>query len=496
MVLVGLGLTLGPSAARSHPQPCRCITGNPQPASSKPMPLRVVLDLSTSVLSASSESTSAIEVIEGALKALQRARCVTVKSVTLVPGPNPTYPPIDLSAAINHTHQTKKRLRSPRNRYSPLVDVAKTLGQRSRAAPPTEVGETLWITDMKDCPPGTPKARCAQATPDRIAHAYRHAGGRDRLSWFRVGIDVSGPTPAFVDHAELADGRFNCGQPDLCAIIADDLSPERLDTSEFRFLPTDALVSVRGAQGGLCTGSRLTPTKVLTARHCLPARSVAIGFDVFSTDDARVIAVDLPPNPTVDAAVLTVDRPLTGKRMPLRQASDDAPPTSELIALGFGARNPRGQRGAGYLRAVALNGAGWHCRSDDAHLLGCTPAFEMVVNRSGGADTCDGDSGGPLLEPRPAGAVIYQRTAQGCSIESATPDSLPPWVNATREPVCSALQLEESIEIETCSWRQVGLTSRPVARSRRRCGDGGVYLRIDRLRPWLDTIAPELRESE
>ncbi len=65
---------------------------------------------------------------------------------------------------------------------------------------------------------------------------------------------------------------------------------------------------------------------------------------------------------------------------------------------------------------------------------------------TGGVDTCRGDSGGPLMEL--IGDGVGER--------------------------------------RVCRWRVVGVTSRPVASARVVCGHGGIYTRVDRVRPWID----------
>jgi secreted trypsin-like serine protease len=81
---------------------------------------------------------------------------------------------------------------------------------------------------------------------------------------------------------------------------------------------------------------------------------------------------------------------------------------------------------------------GWQCDARRQADYGCDPAHEMVISRTAGRDTCDGDSGGPVFERIDGG------------------------------------------------WRLLAITSRPVAFSAVRCGDGGVYVRVDSLRSWID----------
>ena len=85
------------------------------------------------------------------------------------------------------------------------------------------------------------------------------------------------------------------------------------------------------------------------------------------------------------------------------------------------------------------------CERVDEWRFGCRSEFELVLPRSSGADTCAGDSGGPVLE----------ETSEG--------------------------------------FRIMAVTSRAVAGAHLRCGDGGVYTRTDAIAPWIDQFVREWR---
>jgi len=85
------------------------------------------------------------------------------------------------------------------------------------------------------------------------------------------------------------------------------------------------------------------------------------------------------------------------------------------------------------------------CRATDEIRHGCHADFEMVIPRHLGADTCNGDSGGPVLE----------ETADGLAI--------------------------------------IAVTSRSVTNSAITCGDGGIYTRTDATSRWIDTELERLQ---
>lgn len=178
-----------------------------------------------------------------------------------------------------------------------------------------------------------------------------------------------------------------------------------------------------GAQfcAGVLAGARV----ILTAAHCVRGRSarainVVVGIDNIchtSTKTGERIAVAAivqpPAAPTADIAALVLSKPATSAPpLPLLRTSPSSPSTpvvpEDLVAVGWGRSSMRGPTPCSR-RAVRLSGADEsRCAKARKQAPGTFVAPDQIcaVPAQGEeANTCGGDSGGPLLTFQNAGQL-------------------------------------------------------------------------------------------
>ena len=227
--------------------------------------------------------------------------------------------------------------------------------------------------------------------------------------------------PVFVPSealAEIVDGQETLEFPDCCAI--------------------------GNAIGFYCTGTLIAPNLVVTADHCKEATRVFLnGNDISKPNEGETIAVlHQLEHPEVDLRILVLERPATVKPRPIAQGAE-IQQTKSAMVVGFGTINTEGTVGYGIKRKLAkeIPITSISCSDPtDPKKYGCLPGRELVAGHRGlRADTCRGDSGGPL----------YIKNASG-------------------------------------EYLLLGATSRGVKNGFTTCGDGGVYVRVDLCVDWIE----------
>lgn len=216
-----------------------------------------------------------------------------------------------------------------------------------------------------------------------------------------------------------------------------------------------------------CSGTLIGPTVVITAGHCANAATrVFFGLDVSDADNkakGTVVAVkkrfrhpkfkDADKRNDLTVLVLEQAVPRVDPRPLATTAQIDRATDGRVV--GFGKTDPFGLFGYGIKRFVDVPVASSACSETvdgrkDHVVFGCFKALEIVAGRTAreerpdapaGEDTCKGDSGGPFY-----------------------------------------------VQDSKKQWRLAGATSRATAHKQRACGGGGIYVRLDRYRDWIEGL--------
>lgn len=182
-----------------------------------------------------------------------------------------------------------------------------------------------------------------------------------------------------------------------------------------------------------CSGVALAPTWVVTAAHCAHATHIGLGTDASTARPVHIAGVRR--HPTADVVLLALDTAIVTAVHPRRSGAP--PPLGEVAIVGFGVRDQIDFADFGRKHVVRVTIDGWGCYAGRSIPLGCDPDTELLIQGGQANDTCFGDSGGGVFE-------------------------------ATRH-----------------AWRLIGITSRGTLPKRTLCGEGGVYVRFDKLEAWI-----------
>ena len=206
-------------------------------------------------------------------------------------------------------------------------------------------------------------------------------------------------------------------------------------------------VAVIGAQGS-CTGTLIAPTVVVTAGHCAevnPSQIIANTTDYAVQGGVHVNVRSVTSYPawqsTYDLAVIVLANPVAGiepRAVGIDCTYDGFTSGSQVHLVGFGLIDEAGSGNNTALHEAMAPVTDPTCTVGNGCQDSVAPGGEFVAGGSG-TDSCFGDSGGPVYLDTPRGPVVIAAVSRG--------------VNGA-----------------------------PTA-----CGGGGIYVRIDKLVPWIET---------
>lgn len=223
-------------------------------------------------------------------------------------------------------------------------------------------------------------------------------------------------------------------------------------------------VAVLGQQMTQCTGTLIASRLVLTAGHCASRegpKKVFIGQHVgeqggqyYKVKKPYRFPQKRPDGSLADLLLLELETPVTGvdptpiatTQVPAMFPSKQDPIDFRLLRIaGFGRNKPDGSGTTGIKRFADVPAAAGPSKE-----IGYRPDDEFVAGLEGlYIDTCNGDSGGPVY----------------------------------------------AYVIGEDRWYLIGCTSRATTTKNVKCGDGGVYTRVDKYRTWIESVANELSLS-
>ena len=201
-------------------------------------------------------------------------------------------------------------------------------------------------------------------------------------------------------------------------------------------------VAVFGKRG-LCSGTLIASDLVLTAGHCIGIEPYAVVVDTIDYavpgGDQRTVkwARSYPAwETTYDVGIVMLEHPVAIQPRAIAKACKLAPATPVTV-VGYGLTTVAGDGENSRLHQATIPVVDATCTDDPACAASVAPGGEFTAGGQG-ADSCFGDSGGP----------IYFDTKHGPAL--------------------------------------IGVVSRATGTASAPCGGGGVYVRADKVVAWIE----------
>ncbi len=209
------------------------------------------------------------------------------------------------------------------------------------------------------------------------------------------------------------------------------------------------VVAIRTADGGLCSGTLLAADLVVTAAHCIegqPTEVIVGSIDHSKPDGHRRKVKSSRAYPgwtqSYDVGIVMLENPVFAKQRAVAEGcgSNRLVAGAPLDVVGFGLTSPTAIDANTRLHHATLAIRDPICTSDLACEPSVAPGGELIAG-GGGRDACFGDSGGPAYIATPSGPAL------------------------------------------------IGIVSRGLVGSAVPCGEGGVFVRADKVVRWVETVS-------
>ncbi len=208
------------------------------------------------------------------------------------------------------------------------------------------------------------------------------------------------------------------------------------------------VVAVLMEDGSLCSGTLIGADLVLTAAHCIEGRPVEViigSIDLVEPDGQRRAVKWSKAYPgwteSYDVGVVMLENPVFAKQRAVAKGctAHELARGTRMQIVGFGQTTEGATDNNTRLHAAVLEMVDATCTLDPACEPSIAPGGEFVAGGHG-ADACFGDSGGPVYISTQAGPAL------------------------------------------------IGVVSRGLATFGKPCGDGGVFVRADKVVAWVESV--------